>query len=900
MAAPRPRARTDTQPTPPTNGLPAQSPETAGRPGRQRILTRRTPVLSLLLLSLLLSAFAPTAAQAASEQSFQVAVEGQTFTATLPASSVATYVWHPKTGSVESWLTTPANAASQAGIAPQPPISFTSSNPTLPAITVSPSEHLQTIDGFGGAMTESAAYVIRNSPLRSEILQRLFAPPPDGAGLSIVRVPLGPSDFTVTKKKPTEYTRAGAEEWLMPALKEAEQARAPGPLKILATPWSAPGKMKIGKHLTGAKVCSGSNDYLQNAKYSEYAAYLTKAVLDYQQAGLPIWTLSLQNEPHNCNSTYPTMKMEPADQAALSRILYEQLHSPQSGVTSPPALLGWDHNWNDYNNNPANAGNCSAQTPSSFPESLFQLENAITALGYHGYCGQPRAPLGVPRSLPFYMTEATGITQYPNAAQNLPNEVQHDLIDPLRVGVKASLYWNLALNPQCGPQYGGLKTCTKPSKNKYGGCVGCRPLITVNSDGTYQLNQDYYYWAQLAEFMQPGARVIASSTTGELDTLAVANPDGTIALAVLNSANTTAQHATPVAAAASTTHACAITVAATLLCWGENREGVLGDHTTEAKLTPVEVTGLGPVLATANTEWDACAVLISGGVQCWGNNNNGQLGNGSENPSLTPVMAGLTEAQAIATGISHTCALIADGTVDCWGANNVGQIGPTKITTKGFPESTHPVQVTGVDHATAIAAASSYSCALKTEGTIDCWGENTKGQLGRGTSENSSTPAPVTGIATASAIAAGDNHACAVLQDHTVFCWGANNAGQLGNGSLNPSTTPVQVAGIENAVSVTAGLNHSCAVLTDRTIECWGAGGDGELGNGESGNGVRSTIPVHVSGLSGALDVTAGATQTCAVLETGGARCWGANYTGQLGDGLTEPSPLPVQVTGFQ
>src|SRR5262249_55095969 len=151
-----------------------------------------------------------------------------------------TYLWHPKTGGVESWLTTPQAAGAQSGTAPQPPISFTASNPSLPTITVSPSERLQTIDGFGGALTESAAYVIRHSPYRTQILNRFSALPPADGRRSIMRVPIGPSDFTVTKKNSTEYTRAQAEELLMPALKQAEQARAPSQLKIFATPSRAP------------------------------------------------------------------------------------------------------------------------------------------------------------------------------------------------------------------------------------------------------------------------------------------------------------------------------------------------------------------------------------------------------------------------------------------------------------------------------------------------------------------------------------------------------------------------------------------------------------------------------------------------------------------------------------
>jgi alpha-tubulin suppressor-like RCC1 family protein/O-glycosyl hydrolase len=747
-------------------------------------------------------------------------------------------------------------------------------------------------------MTESAAYVIKSSASRTQILEALFGSPPYGAGLSIVRFPIGPSDFTVTKHYPTTYSKTQAEEYLMPMLTAAKAAAAPRALKLLATPWSAPGGMKIGKKLIGSGLCEGSNDYLEKNKYSAYAQYLTKAVHDYQQAGLPISTLSLQNEPHNCNTTYPTMKMEPSDEAEFSRTLYAQLRATRSGISVPPRLLGWDHNWNDYNNEPANK-ECPKQGPTSFPESLFKLENRVEALGYHGYCGEPRTPMGVPRSLPFYLTEATGITQSPYTAQNLPYEVQHYLIDPLRVGAKGSLYWNLALNPQCGPQWGGIASCKKPKASTYGGCIDCRPLITANADGTFTLNQDYYYWAQLSEFMQPGAHVIATSTTGELDSVAVANPDGTIALAVLNGASLAQQRTTATGIAASYSHSCAVTAAARVWCWGGNTDGELGDGTTETRLTPVEVAGTGPVSAVTTSESDSCALLDSGGIDCWGSNLSGQLGNKTENPSLVPTPADITEAVGVADGVAHTCALMANGTVECWGANDDGQVGPTKITTRGYPEVTYPVPVAGIEHATAIAAAGNYSCALKLEGTVYCWGNNANGELGDGTMETTGTPVPVSGITDAVAIAAGESHACAVLRGGRVACWGSNGNGQLGNGTTTGSTVPVEVLGIESARTVTAGTAHSCATLTNGTVDCWGAGGNGQLGNGESGGEAQSTIPVQVAGLAEAQAVAAGSWHTCTVLERGAARCWGADWTGQLGDGLTEQSPIAVEVTGF-
>jgi O-glycosyl hydrolase len=469
-------------------------------------------------------------ADASKVQTFQVSFGARGFTASLPANSVATYVWHPGEPSVTPYITTPEGAVTENGVLLQTPIALGSVSTSLPTVTVTPSETRQEIDGFGGAMTESAAYVIQHSEDGTAILEKLFSPPPVGAGFTIARIPIGPCDFNVAPA-PSEYSLARDEEHLIPELKQAATL-APG-LKILATPWSAPGRMKIGGALVGSNVCEHSNDYLDKASYDEYARYLTEAVADYQRQELPFWMLSLQNEPHNCNPSYPTMKMEPEDEASFSNVLYGEFHSAESGlIDAPPRLLGWDHNWKDYNNNPAN-GECSLQTPTSYPDSLFALENHVEALGFHGYCdGDPFAALsGVPASIPFYETEATGVETHRSASSNLPFEVQKDLIDPLRAGAKGSLYWNVALNSDCGPQYGG-RTCHQKKVEPYG-CQFCRPLITVDATGSYRLNQDYYYWAQLSDFIRPGAHVIESSPTGDIDTIAAEDPDGTITVTVL-------------------------------------------------------------------------------------------------------------------------------------------------------------------------------------------------------------------------------------------------------------------------------------------------------------------------------------------------------------------------------
>ena len=565
---------------------------------------------------------APVDAATPNAQTFQVSFGAEGFTASIPANSVATYVWHPGEQTVTPYVTTPEGAESEDGVVPQTPIALGSVSPSLPTVNVTPSETRQEIDGFGGAMTESAAYVIQRSEAGTAILERLFSPPPLGAGFTIARVPIGPSDFNVAPA-PGEYSLARDEEHLIPELKQASTL-AEG-LKLLATPWSAPGRMKIGGALVGSNVCEHSNDYLDETKYDEYARYLTKAVADYQSQELPFWMLSLQNEPHNCNPAYPTMKMEPEDESSFSNVLYEELHNPESGlIDAPPKLLGWDHNWKDYNNEPAN-GKCSLQGPTSYPRHLLALENHVEALGFHGYCdGDPYAALsGVPASIPFYETEATGNETQRSANKNLPFEVQKDLIDPLRAGAKGSLYWNFALDSNCGPQYGG-RTCHQKKVEPYG-CQFCRPLITVNSDGSYHLNQDYYYWAQLSDFIRPGAHIIESSPTGNLDTVASKNPDGTITLTVLSGAKlqppswTTQQLAMPLGATEVEILdvACTAPTACTAVGWYREASEppkplAEGWDGTAWSLEPIGDESLGAMTRVSCTDATYCVALASG------------------------------------------------------------------------------------------------------------------------------------------------------------------------------------------------------------------------------------------------------------------------------------------------
>src|SRR5947209_8475172 len=212
-------------------------------------------------------------------------------------------------------------------------------------------------------------------------------------------------------------------------------------------------------------------------------------------------------------------------------------------------------------------------------------------------------------------------------------------------------------------------------------------------------------------------------------------------------------------------------------------------------------TGVSPAAAVDAGSFHICALLQDGTVRCWGANDFGQLGNGTSAPvpgtpttfNPTPVtVSGITTAVAISAGGWHTCALLRDGTIQCWGQNTYGQLGDGSPITRPAPgRSSTPVTVTGITTAIAIEAGIFHTCALLADGTLQCWGRNDEGRLGNGTTADSSTPTIVSGI-TPAAVAPGAEHACAILRDGTVRCWGDNNWGQLGNNSAAgaTSTTP--------------------------------------------------------------------------------------------------------------
>ncbi len=405
------------------------------------------------------------------------------------------------------------------------------------------------------------------------------------------------------------------------------------------------------------------------------------------------------------------------------------------------------------------------------------------------------------------------------------------------------------------------------------------------------------------------------------------------------------------AVAAGGTFTCGITVAGAVYCWGENDFGQLGNGTTTNSKVPVLVSTLRLAVAiAAGPDRHACVLVSGGGVECWGANNHGEVGDGSTTNRRNPVQVlGLTSGvTAITAGGGQTCALRPGGAAVCWGSNRYGEIGDGTTTDRSAPTAVAGLSG-GVQQ---ISAGADHTCALVATSAIvvDCWGDGRNGDLGNGI-ENAhvvTTPATVFGLMGAAAggvggpvqVAAGGGHTCAVIGNGEVECWGGNTYGQVGDGTRINRPSPTLVIGLTagpqqiseagiggcavtqslgaacwgsaagndlsahataipvsalpaGVASVSAGFEASCAISTDGALQCWGTN-SGAVGDGTT---APQPIPKPVTSppsLVGA--VSTGMDDVCALSPQGGAYCWGSNHNGELGDGSTNDSFIPVSV----
>ncbi len=371
-----------------------------------------------------------------------------------------------------------------------------------------------------------------------------------------------------------------------------------------------------------------------------------------------------------------------------------------------------------------------------------------------------------------------------------------------------------------------------------------------------------------------------------------------------------------VAITAASSQTCALNSSGTVYCWGFNSYGQLGDGTTTTRYLPTYITtGIVSVsTGSSGSVGHTCAVTTTGSVYCWGYNGYNQLGDGTTTQQTSPVQVKgvggvgfLTGISSVATstngGTDHTCAMTTTGSMYCWGYNGSGQIGDNTAISK-----TYPTQVKGIggvgtlSNVVAISLGNGFSCALLSDGTSNCWGNNGNGNLGDNTATNRFVPVQVKGVggvgtlANQIAVSAGINTTCSLTNAGAMYCWGYNGSGQIGDQTLTQRSAPVQVKDAIYSMysSVSTGTYTSCGILREQ-VYCWGYNNVGQIGDGTTTN---RNIPTLVSSLSGVKAVSVGDQHTCALLKTGSMYCWGYNSNGQLGNNTTTNSSTPIQVQG--
>jgi len=391
----------------------------------------------------------------------------------------------------------------------EPDIAFSTQDVAgLPVIVVDDTTRYQEMVGFGAAITDAAAMNInRLAPDRREALLRDLFDADSGIGLSFTRLTIGASDFsthhyTFADERDLTLARFSIESNRADVLPVVRRALAINPqLKVMASPWSAPGWMKTSGRLIGGT--------LRPEAYDEFAEYLRRYVAAYAAEGVPIYALTVQNEPHFEPKDYPGMRLEPP---ARARFIGRYLGPLFARQQIPTLIFDWDHNWDE-------------------PDSPLRVladsvaRRYIAGVAWHCYGGDVSAQTKVHDAYPAvdtYFTECSGGEWAPSFADNLKWNVRTLVIGAPRNWARGVLLWNLALDELHGPYTGG--------------CGNCRGVVTINSQsGAVTRNVEYYALAHASRFVRPGARRIEStSVVAGLETVAFRNPDGSTALIVLN------------------------------------------------------------------------------------------------------------------------------------------------------------------------------------------------------------------------------------------------------------------------------------------------------------------------------------------------------------------------------
>ena len=349
-------------------------------------------------------------------------------------------------------------------------------------------------------------------------------------------------------------------------------------------------------------------------------------------------------------------------------------------------------------------------------------------------------------------------------------------------------------------------------------------------------------------------------------------------------------------------HACALLDDSSVMCWGRNDYGKLGDGTSTQRNTPVQVnafpTNTTPISVAVGSH-HSCAMLNIGDVSCWGEGTFGQNGDGSStnrpSPGRTSGFGAGKLALAVSSGDHHICAMLDSGEVACWGDGGSGRLGNGASSRKYTPTLTSSFGEGRI--VTSLSVGSYHACAVLDSGQISCWGAGADGRLGNGETSNQANPGLTKTLGpSVSSLAVGRDHSCALLGNGSVACWGS---ARLGDGQTSGSSAPVLVSSFgagRTAVQISSGTQGSCALLDNGSVSCWGHGSN--LGNEFSAFVPSPTLTGDFGAGRTAVDLSLGGSHSCAVLDNGSVACWGTNLFGELGNSTIDSGNPKPSLTG--
>ena len=420
----------------------------------------------------------------------------------------------PAPADVSVWITT---AGHTRALAPSAPARFAGRAAARPQIVVDDTQRFQEIVGFGASLTDSSAWLIQHTldaRQRDALLEELFGREGNGLGLSFSRLTIGASDFsrhhyslndTPDGTPDPDLKHFSIDQNRGDVIPVARAMLAINPqLKIMASPWSAPGWMKDSNSLIQGRLLP--------QYYDAFSRYLLRYVDAYAAEGIPIFALTVQNEPDYEPKDYPGMRL---NAPARARLIGDHLGPMIARRGSGPLIFDWDHNWD------------KPEEPMGVLSDPV-AGNYVDAVAWHCYGGDVAAQSPVHDAFPdkdAYMTECSGGDWEPVRSGGLPLQMKNIIIRSMRHWARGALFWNLALDENNGPYAGG--------------CHTCRGVVTIDSrTGEITRTDEYYALAHASRFVRPGAHRIASSgPTDDLDNVAFRNADdGSLVLLVSNSA----------------------------------------------------------------------------------------------------------------------------------------------------------------------------------------------------------------------------------------------------------------------------------------------------------------------------------------------------------------------------